>query len=446
MLPPWSRRGLHVIVKPIGAACNMRCRYCFYLEKASLYAQEDSQRIDEETLAVFIRQYLEAQPPGVAQVDFAFQGGEPTLLGLDFFRRVVELQRQLAAPGIRIHNSLQTNGLLLDDAWCSFLEENRFLVGLSLDGPGELHDSFRRDTSGRGTFDRVMESLERLTGHGVEFNVLCCVHRKNADQPQRVYRFFRKAGVRFLQFIPIVDFDEESLEETGGDQWPDELANPWTVLPEQYGRFLCGVFDLWIRDDVGRIFVRDFDQALAAWLGRPPDLCVYAPECGRALVLEHNGDLYSCDHFVDEAHRLGNIHQRPIAELANLPQQVSFGQRKQSDLPSECRRCQVRFACNGGCPKDRLVPSANGTSKRNYLCAGYRAFFSHIAPYMQRMADLVRSGRPAAHIMQLLAQQEQSRPLRKTRRKSKPNAKAPGRNDPCPCGSGRKYKRCCGRR
>jgi uncharacterized protein len=442
--PHASQLGLHVIAKPTGPICNIRCKYCFYLEKEKLYAEGERWKMSDETLQAYVRQYIEAQPDQVESVDFAFQGGEPTLMGLDFFRRVVELQGKHNPRGKRIQNSLQTNGIKLDDAWCEFLKKHQFLVGLSVDGPADLHDRYRLDRQGRGTFDRVMEAMARLKKHGVEFNVLTCVNRHNADQAGRVYRFFRDQGVDFLQFIPIV---EPLPGVRSGEFAIDAHAPPETpvtersVRPEQFGRFLTGVFDAWVRDDVGRIFVRDFDQALSAWVGAGASLCVYTEECGRATAIEHNGDLYSCDHFVEPAYKLGNIHEKPIKELANSPFQETFGRDKSAKLPDYCRRCEFLSACHGACPKDRFLHAPGGQPGLNYLCAGFKLFFSHVDPYMKFMADELRAGRPAASIMQR---------LRAERHRARQEASAAGRpirrNDPCPCGSGRKFKSCCMRR
>jgi uncharacterized protein len=437
-VPAWSQRGLHVIAKPIGPICNLDCAYCFYRHKESLYPTGEPWRMSEETLAAYIRQYVAAQPPAVEEIDFAFQGGEPTLLGLDFFRRVVELQKELVPPGKRVHNSLQTNGILLDDAWCQFLRANRFLVGLSLDGPPDLHDRYRRDKQAHPTSDRVLQALDRLRRHGVEFNVLACVHRHNADHPLRVYRFLRGHGVEFIQFIPIV---ERSEGPASGDRAPGELVSPRSVRPDQFGRFLVGVFGEWVMHDVGQVFVRDFDQALAAWLGAGPSLCIYSPTCGRALALEHNGDLYVCDHYVDAAHRLGNIHDAPIGELANSLRQERFGGDKHDALPDCCRRCRYLFACHGACPKDRFARGPDGQPGVSYLCAGYRAFFAHVDPTMQAMAAELQAGRPAAEVMYRLRAGQQ-----RVREEAGASSLPVGRNDLCPCGSGRKFKRCCGRR
>jgi len=439
---PWSQLGLHVIAKPIGPVCNLRCAYCYYLEKEALYPQGEEWRMSDETLEAYVRQYVEAQPEAVEQIDFAFQGGEPTLLGLDFFRRVVELQQRHTPPGKRIHNSLQTNGTLLDDRWCEFLREHDFLVGLSMDGPADLHNRYRVDRAGQGTFDRVIEALRRFQKHAVDFNVLTCVNRANGDHPGRVYRFFRDLGVEFLQFIPIVEpLPAVRGGEASPDVRPDTLVSDRSVRPVQFGRFLTGVFEEWVHRDVGRVFVRDFDQALAAWTGAGASLCVYARECGRATAIEHNGDLYSCDHFVDPQHKLGNIHQTPIRELANGPRQERFGRDKADKLPGVCRRCDFLFACNGACPKDRFLRSPDGEPGWNYLCPGFKAFFAHIAPCMEFMADELRARRPPAGIMRRLQAEQQ-----RAREEAAATGRPIGRNAPCPCGSGKKFKDCCMRR
>jgi len=464
--PPFSQLGLHVIAKPIGPICNLRCAYCFYLRKESLYPEDEQWKMSDETLEAYVRQYIEAQPEAVREIDFAFQGGEPTLMGLDFFRRVIELQAKHTPPGKRVHNSLQTNGILLDDRWCEFLKEHDFLVGLSIDGPVNLHDKYRRDRQGRGTFDRVTAAMRRLFRHGVEFNALCCVNRTNAQHPERVYRFLRDSGIQFIQFIPIVEpvggsptnADHPSMvpgrcpagESSGGastsprrapGKRSGELVTEWSVRPKQFGRFLIGVFEEWVHHDVGRVFVRDFDQALAAWTGAGASLCIYSEECGRATALEHNGDLYSCDHFVDPQHKLGNIHDDAIRELANSPRQERFGRDKREKLPECCRRCPVLFACNGACPKDRFTKAPDGEPGLNYLCEGYKAFFTHVDPYMRFMADELRAGRPAGGIMRELRAQKQ-----RAREEAGGNGRNVRRNDPCPCGSGKKYKNCCMRR
>ena len=437
--PRWSQLGLHVIAKPIGPLCNLQCAYCFYLKKENDYPPGEPWRMTDQTLRAYVEQYIQAQPAAVKEIDFAFQGGEPTLMGLDFFRRVVELQKQCTPPDKRVRNSLQTNGVLLDDKWCEFLKSHGFLVGLSIDGPADLHDKYRRDKKGAPTFDRVLRAMELLQRHRVEFNAMVCVNRHNGDHPLRVYRFLRERGVEFIQFIPIVErLDGVALQGDPGDRPPQQLVSPRSVLPAQFGRFLSSVFEEWVYHDVGRRFVLDFDQALAAWLGAGASLCIYTERCGRALALEHNGDVYSCDHFVEPEQRLGNVHEVPIRELANSPQQEQFGCQKELSLPDCCRQCSVRFICHGACPKDRFLRSAEGQPGLNYLCEGYKEFFQHIDPYMQAMAAELRAGRQAAGVMRRLRAQQQS-----ARQESLVVNHRVGRNEPCPCGSGRKFKNCC---
>jgi uncharacterized protein len=415
----------HVMVKPRGAICNLGCRYCYFLSKEALYPAS-AFRMSDELLEAFTRQYIEAQR--VAEVTFGWQGGEPTLMGLDFFRRAVALQAQHRRPGMRIQNALQTNGTTLDDDWCRFFRQHGFLIGLSVDGPRELHDAYRVDKAGRPTFDRVMAGAALLQKHGVEFNILTTVHAANAGHPLEVYRFLRdELGARYLQLIPIVERDNGTGFQEG------ERVTQRSVGGRQYGDFLIAIFDEWVRRDVGRVYVQLFDVALGAWLGQPPGLCAFAETCGTALALEHNGDLYTCDHFVEPRHRLGNIMQTPLSALVVSAQQRQFGLAKREALPRACRECPVRFACNGGCPKNRLLRSPSGEPGLNYLCEGYRAFFTHVDPFMRAMAAELKAGRAPANVMRQIAHQE---------------ARFAGarRNDPCPCGSGRKFKHCHGRR
>jgi uncharacterized protein len=434
---PVSGPACYVMAKPSGPACNLDCRYCFYLEKEKLYPERDGRwRMDGELLELYVEQYIQAQDAPV--VNFAWQGGEPTLMGLDFFRRAVELQRRYAG-GKRIANAFQTNGVLLDDQWGDFLAENRFLVGLSLDGPQAVHDRYRVDRGGKPTFARVFAGLQLLKKHGVEFNTLTVVHRHSAEQPLEVYRFLREAGSGFMQFIPAVERLAREPEADGLELVDPRFAGPaqvtgWSVAPLAYGRFLCRIFDEWARRDAGQAFVQLFDVALGAWLGQAPGLCVFAETCGRAPILEYNGDLYACDHFVYPRYRLGNLRQRTIRELVDSPRQVRFGQDKRDTLPRACRACEYRFACNGGCPKHRFARTPDGEPGLNYLCRAYRVFFSHVDPAMRFMAGELRAGRPAAGVRQWVRDQE-------ARQDAGP--RAPGRNDPCPCGSGRKYKHCC---
>jgi uncharacterized protein len=429
----------HVIAKPVGPICNLDCRYCFYLEKERIYPDNKGMAawaMRGEVLESFVRQYIEAQE--VPVVSFAWQGGEPTLLGIDFFRRAVELQKKYSG-GKRVENGFQTNGVLLDDRWCEFLAANRFLVGLSIDGPSGLHDSYRVDRGGKPTLPAVMKAASLLKKHAVDFNSLTVVQRHNADSPLEVYRFLKEIGSGFMQFIPGVGRCASTVP-------PDGLAlvspgyraeagvTEWSVRPLQYGNFLCAVFDEWVRRDVGRCFVQLFDVALESWCGLEPALCVYRRTCGEAMAIEHNGDLYSCDHYVYPANRLGNIADRPLASMAASEQQREFGGNKLESLPRYCRECEVRFACNGECPKNRFVTTPEGEEGLNYLCAGLRRFFHHVDPHMRFMAGELREQRAPANVMSWVREQESS-----DRRSPKP-----GRNDPCPCGSGRKYKKCCG--
>ena len=393
-LPP---RAFHVILKPRGAVCNLNCRYCYYLRKKELYPGSDPW-MDDEVLETFTRQYIDAQR--VPEATFSWQGGEPTLMGLDFFERAVAFQKKYCKPGMRIYNAIQTNATLLDDDWCSFFKEQGFLVGVSLDGPPQCHDAYRVDKSGRPTFPRVMAGLELLKKHRVELNILTSVHAANADQPLPVYRFLRdQVDAQFIQFIPIVEWDGKSRKSGS--------VTERSVSGKQYGDFLIAVFDEWVRRDVGRVYVQLFDVALGAWLGEPSSLCTMAPTCGYALAMERNGDVYSCDHFVEPRHRLGNIREKTLVEMVTSEQQQAFGRAKRDSLPRACQVCEVRFACNGECPRSRFGPSDRRQPGLNILCEGCKAFFAHIDPAMQFMAAAIRARRPPSDIMALLAQEVQ---------------------------------------
>lgn len=432
------------MTKPIGPICNLDCKYCFYLEKEAIYGTGEKWKMPDDVLERYIRQYIEEQD--LPEISFAWQGGEPTLLGVDYFRKIVELQRRYAGGKV-IHNALQTNGTLLDDEWCEFLATNNFLVGLSIDGPRELHDKYRVDKRQKPTFDDVMRGLSLLKKHRVEFNTLTVVNRANSQRPMEVYNFLKDIGSGFIQFIPLVErVPETRLKVLGFDfaeppdpslpHRPDLPVTEWSVEPETFGRFLCTIFDHWVRHDVGRVFVQMFDVALGIWAEGRASLCVFTEKCGVALAMEHNGDVYSCDHYVYEKYRLGNLMNTSLGEMVFSEKQRKFGSDKADTLPAYCRRCEVRFACNGECPKHRFLKTPDGEDGLNYLCAGYKRFFNHIDPYMKTMTQLLRQQRAPAEIMQMLArQQADTRP--------RPTA-APGRNDPCPCGSGRKFKKCCG--
>jgi uncharacterized protein len=381
------------MAKPRGAICNLRCDYCYYLRKTDLYPGT-SFRMSDETLESYTRQYIQSQQ--VPEVNFGWQGGEPTLMGLDFFRKAVAYQQKYARPGMKIENTLQTNGTLLNDEWCRFFAKNRFLIGISLDGPREVHDVYRKDKGGAPTFDRVMRGVKLLRKHKVDFNVLTCVSAANVHQPLEVYHFLRdEISAQFIQFIPIVERDNETGFQEG------TALTSRSITGKQYGDFLIAIFDEWVHRDVGRVFVQIFDTALGRWLGAPGGLCVFQETCGKALVMEHNGDLYSCDHFVEPRYLLGNILETPLIELVGSEQQLKFGLNKKASLPRYCRECPVLFACNGGCPKNRTDLTPDGEAGLNHLCKGYKAFFTHIDQPMRMMAGLLRQGHPAAEIMKL---------------------------------------------
>ena len=418
--------GFHLLAKPTGAACNLGCKYCFFLSKKSLYPGS-SFRMSDELLEEYIRQYIEAQKAPLATI--AWQGGEPTLMGLDFFRRSVRYEQKYRRPGMTIQNTMQTNGTLLDDEWCEFFQENNFLIGLSLDGPRELHDAYRVDKTGKPTFDRVMRAAKLLRRHNVDCNILTTVHAANADYPLEVYRFLRdEMKADFIQFIPIVERDNETGFQEG------DTVTDRSVKAEQYGRFLISVFNEWVQKDVGRVFVQIFDVALAAWTGAPPGICAFSETCGSAMAMEHNGDMYSCDHFVEPRYLLGNIRDKSMARIAGSAKQQKFGREKLEGLPEYCRSCAVRFVCNGECPKNRFIKTPDGQPGLNYLCAGYREFFRHIDGPMRFMAHELRCGRAPAEIMKYTKNGQIPQVVFK-----------PGRNDPCPCGSGLKYKKCHGK-
>ena len=400
----------HLIAKPCGPDCNMACKYCFYLEKEVLFNAPQRHRMSDEVLAEYVKQYCESQK--TPEIAFAFQGGEPTLHGLDFFRKVVELQKKYAA-GRPVRNTLQTNGFIIDNEWCKFLKQENFLVGLSLDGPRHIHDRFRVDRGGKPTFARVMKTLKLMKAHRIDFNILTCVTKQSASHAVEIYEFLKGTGAQFMQFIPIVErkprqADLDSGLKLAAPSFPaeddtDGRMMPWTVPAEAYGQFLIDIFDVWVRRDVGTAFVQIFDVALNVWVGMPPPLCVFAETCGDAMVIEHNGDIYSCDHFVYSEYKLGNIMESPLVELAHGEQQEKFGNNKRDTLPDYCRKqCDVYFMCHGACPKHRFIKTPNGAPGLNWLCEGYKVFFNHINPYMQTMARLLREQRPAADIMAMI--------------------------------------------
>ncbi len=419
----------HVMAKPAGARCNLDCAYCFFLKKEALYPGSDF-RMSDEVMEAYIRQVIEGHQ--VPEVTIAWQGGEPTLMGVDFFRRAVEVTRRYQKSGTTIEHTIQTNGVLLDEEWCEFLHDNKFLVGLSLDGPREMHDAYRRDKAGKSVFDNVVRAARLMQQHRVEFNVLCTVNAVNSRHPLEVYRFFRdELKTPYLQFIPIVERANESGFQEG------QAVTERSVRPEQYGRFLIEIFDEWVKRDVGKMFVLTFDGVLASWLRGQSSLCIFQPTCGQGVALEHNGDVYSCDHFVEPRHLLGNILQTPLAGLVNSDKQRQFGSNKSDTLPGHCRRCEFLFTCHGECPKNRVLTTPDGEPGLNWLCAGLKAFFEHTQRPMKIMADLLRRGRLAEEVMKVMGTEMKGG--------GEGVSMKAARNDPCPCGSGLKFKKCHGK-
>jgi uncharacterized protein len=426
---------IHVLAKPTGAACNLACAYCFFLDKELLYPDSPF-RMSDEVLETYIRQLIDSQRSN--QVTVAWQGGEPTLMGVDFYRRSIELQKQYARPGMTFENTMQTNGTLLDDEWCEFFKENDYLIGISIDGPRHLHDTYRLDKGGGPTFDKVIRGLRLLQKHGVEYNILVAVNRTNADYPLEVYRFLRdEAKTTWIQLIPVV----ERIDEEGHTIYQKGTrVSKRSVQAEQWGRFLIQIFDEWVRHDVGRVYVQTIEAAVRNWLRMPTSgMCVFEETCGLGLALEHNGDLYSCDHFVEPDYLLGNIMDIPMVEMVMSEKQLKFGRDKRDTLPRYCRKCDVRFACHGECPKNRFMTTPDGEPGLNHLCAGWKAFFHRSNEPIQTMATLMRMGRPASEVMAVMAGKEGEW------QKSLAEARARKRvHDPCPCGSGFEFGECHG--
>lgn len=391
---------LYVMLKPVGSLCNLACDYCYYLEKANLYPQNKNHVMSDELLERFVQEYIESQT--TPQVMFTWHGGETLMRPLAFYKKAVELQKKYAR-GRQIDNSIQTNGTLLTDEWCAFFKENNFLVGISIDGPQEFHDEYRRDKMNRPSFQSVMRGIGLLKKHGVDFNCMAVVNDYNVDFPLDFYRFFKKTGCQFVQFTPIVErlnLNKSALklataEENGNEA---KLAT-FSVNPEKWGDFLCAVFDEWIKEDVGKIFIQLFDATLANWVGEQPGVCTMAKTCGHAGVMEFNGDVYACDHFVFPEYRLGNIYSTPLASMMYSEKQLQFGSNKFDKLPQQCRKCDVLFACYGECPKNRFATDKYGNPGLNYLCKGYYKFFNHVAPYMDFMKKELLAGRPPANVM-----------------------------------------------
>ena len=391
---------IYVMAKPVGPLCNMDCTYCYYLEKNVLYPEGKSFKMTDVLLERFIESYIHCQTTPC--VLFTWHGGESLLRGIDFYRKAVRLQQQYGR-GREISNSIQTNGLLLNDEWCRFLKENRFLVGISIDGPENLHDCYRKDCGGRGTFARVMRGIELLQKHQVEFNTLSVLHNLNVRHPLDVYRFLKQIGSRYMQFAPIVErlgSRHDGLELlTATDHPADSEIAPWSVDPIEYGRFYISVFNEWVRHDVGSYFVQLFDATLACLIGEQPGVCIYAKTCGHALAIEHNGDVYACDHFVYPEYLRGNIHTQSLMEMTLSSEQISFGQAKTNSLPAQCHHCRYLQLCNGECPKNRISTTNDGEYGLNYLCQGLQRYFHHVLPFMEYMAEELRNERPPANVM-----------------------------------------------
>ena len=386
------------MVKPIGSACNLDCHYCYYRDKSEIYSN-NMPRMSEEMLETYIRQYI--QGASQQNISFCWHGGEPLMAGLPFYRKAMELQKKYAGDKV-IENTLQTNGILLNEEWCSFFRDNNFLIGLSLDGPEDIHDAFRRDCGGAPTFARVMIAAELMRATGTDFNILATVNARSEGRGAEVYRFLRSLN-RFMQFLPVVEYVRQRPGKRPLIVSPDEedaVEAPWSVSSKGYGRFMCDVFDEWVKSDVGNCFVQLFDVTLANWCGVQPPLCAFGEVCGDGMVVEHNGDVYSCDHFVYPEYRLGNIMTGELAQMYRSEEQQSFGRDKRDALPMECKRCNYYFLCHGECPKHRFAYARNGEPYMNVLCEGYKIFFRHTDPYMRYMKTLIEKGEPASKVME----------------------------------------------
>ena len=398
---------MYIMLKPAGSLCNLRCEYCYYLEKQQLYAHCPTHIISDQMLEKFVCEYIEAQT--TSEVLFTWHGGETLMRPISFYKRALQLQRAYAR-GRQVDNCIQTNGTLLNDEWCKFFKENNFLVGVSIDGPQEFHDEYRKTASGKPSFHKVMQGIRLLNKHGVEWNALAVVNDFNADYPLDFYHFFKEIKCRYIQFTPIVErivTRDDGLRLAPGMCEGGKLA-PFSVTPEQWGNFLCTIFDEWVRNDVGQYYVQLFDATLANWVGVAPGLCTMAAECGHAGVMEFNGDVYACDHFVSPEYRLGNLKDKTIYEMMTSPRQKEFAKLKNALLPRQCKECRFRFACHGECPKNRFVRDCYNQPGLNYLCKGYYQFFEHAAPYFEFMKRELQAQRPPANIMERLKSADRS--------------------------------------
>jgi uncharacterized protein len=413
-----ASRPYQIFAKPIGSLCNLSCDYCYYLKKQSLYPDEDSFLMPDDILEEYIVQQIETCPDQV--IPFSWHGGEPTLLGLDYFHRIVEMQRKHQPPHRRIINGIQTNGTLIDEEWCRFFAAEGFAVGISLDGPQTLHDSHRLTKGGKPTHTQAMRGYDLLRKHRIACEILCVVHSHNVNSPMEVYRFFKQIKATQIGFLPLV---ESRADIDGG-------VSPLSAPSEAFGAFLCAIFDEWMSEDIGQVNIQIFEESARAALGQEHTLCIFKKTCGDVPVIEHNGDFFSCDHFVDREHHLGNIRESRLADLIESPTQRAFGLAKWDTLPRYCRECEVLNLCNGGCPKDRILRTPEGEAGLNYLCAGLKRFFTHCRPFLNELSALRNQ--------ETIQRQTPPRPA--ARPKTPPRI---GRNDPCPCGSGRKYKKCC---
>lgn len=398
-----NKKPFYLMAKPTGATCNLDCTYCYYLEKSMLYPERSSTLMTDEVLHLYIKSYIESQMQ--PEVLFTWHGGEPLLRGLDFFKKALQYQKYYANKhNVKIENSLQTNGLLLNDAWCEFFKKNNFLIGISIDGPEEYHDYYRVSRSGKPSHHLSMKGLKLLKRHGVEFNVLAVVNNINVEYPLEIYNFYKEIGAKYIQFSPIVErekidvAEDELLLSHPGTNEKVEVTE-WSVDPLKYGKFLCAIFDEWVKKDVGAFFVINFDAMLANWAGVAPPICVFAETCGHALSMEHNGDVYACDHYVFPEFKLGNIKKGSLLEMLSNPAQIRFGNDKRDNLPEQCKLCEYLFACNGECPKNRISISKDGEFGLNYLCSGFLYFYKHIDPYMKFMVAELRASRPPSNVM-----------------------------------------------